>query len=111
MKLGLLGKVVIMHLSLPQQGVAGGNHVPNYGNLRIAPAIIVNDPEPENENPHPVNLKVFCDSRDELWVTGAMPGSEPGQWETKEAFDARKEETPPEVEVKKEEAEFITPVK
>jgi len=81
MKIGLLGKHVIVHLTADQQSQIGGNHVPNGGNIKVAAGTIVADFEPENTKPHKVNIKVHGDSRDDLWVTSAEHGKAQGQYE------------------------------
>ena len=97
----LLGKIVVFHMNMEQQVRAGGSHTPAINNgLQHAPAIVTRDLNPEitkevfieqfeddsivfvsGKRPPNVNLKVLCDSRDDIWVKDVSYGSGAGQWE------------------------------
>ena len=85
MEIGMVGRIVIYHLTREDQAKAGGRHTIGTGKdmeLKVAPAIVTFDKEPANEKPHMLSLKVLCDSRDTIWVEANYgPGN--GCWEYK----------------------------
>lgn len=86
MKTGLLGRIVIVHMTQEMCTRAGGTHMPTMDNshIKVAAAVICFDGEPENDAPHKVNLKLLCNGLDDILVMDVEPGTEPGQYELQE---------------------------
>lgn len=73
-----IGRIVILFLTDEQKQKLGGNHVTAPATSKTAPAMIVAvwGDEPTSA----VNLKVMGDSENNIWVTSATQGDQPGQW-------------------------------
>lgn len=72
----LVGKMVLykvpahcQDLRLHSNGVKEGD---------VLPAIVV-----RQWSTTTVNLRVFCDNREDAWITSATMGDKPGQWQVK----------------------------
>lgn len=76
-----LGMTVLLHLTVDQQLKLGGNHNPQQGNIKIAPAIVCGDFTEEKQETDLLNLHVIGDCRDTIWATSCPKGTEPGQWQ------------------------------
>ena len=79
----LIGTIVVFHMNMEQQIRAGGSHTPaNNLGLQHAPAIVTRVGNIDGDKKdYKVNLKVLCDSRDDIWVKDVSYGSGVGQWE------------------------------
>ena len=70
-----IGRIVIVNLNDEHATLLGGNHDPKYGKEKKAPAMIV-----AVWSDTCVNLKVFGDSANNIWLTSSNQGDQPGQW-------------------------------